>query len=92
MYGYSTSGMGTYAASDTGNGMIGQTTNNHGVVGEDFGSGDGIYAYSSTGYAGYFAGKVGATSYVTLSDHNARTKIQAIDGKAVLHKVNALPV
>ena len=89
---YSYSGYGISASSQTGNGIMGQSTNNHGVVGEDFGTGDGVYGYSSKGYAGYFAGKVGATSYETLSDRNAKTEIHDIDGKVILEKVSNLPV
>jgi hypothetical protein len=89
---HSTSGIGLYASSDTNYGIWGQSKNTFAVIGEDSGSGTGVYGSSATGYAGYFAGKVGATSYVTVSDRNAKTNFKSIDGKSILEKVSQMPV
>ena len=45
-----------------------------------------------SGYAGYFAGKVGARSYVTVSDRNAKTNVHSIDGRDLLARVSGLPI
>ena len=89
---HSGSGFGIYSSSDSYYAIWGQSKNAYGVIGEDSGTGIGVYGYSATGYAGYFGGKVGATSFVTTSDRNAKTKIHSIDGKTILDKVSALPV
>ena len=89
---HSGSGFGIYSSSDSFYAIWGQSKNSYAIIGEDSGSGVGIYGSSATGYAGYFGGKVGATSFVTVSDRNAKTKIHGIDGKTLLDKVGALPV
>ena len=89
---HSASGFGIYSSSDSYYAIWGQSKNAYAVIGEDSGTGIGVYGYSATGYAGYFGGKVGATSFVTTSDRNAKTKIHSIDGKTILDKVSALPV
>jgi hypothetical protein len=89
---YSQNGIGIYSSSGTSYGIWGQSANTFAVIGEDSGSGIGVYGYSATGYAGYFSGKVGATSYVTVSDRNAKTNFKPIDGKDVLKRISGLPV
>jgi hypothetical protein len=89
---HSASGFGIYSSSDSYYAIWGQSKNAYAVIGEDAGSGIGVYGYSATGYAGYFGGKVGATSFVTVSDRNAKTKIHSIDGRNILDKVSKLPV
>ena len=88
----SNTGDGIYATSTSGYALVAQTTNSYAIVGEDFGNGKGVYGYSYSGYAGYFVGNVIASSYATLSDRNAKTKISPIDGKVILEKVSNLPV
>ena len=89
---HSVNAIGIYAVSDNGYGVWGQSKNQFGVVGEDSGSGIGVYGSSATGYAGYFAGKVAATAYLTVSDRNAKTDFKPIDGAAVLELVGRLPI
>ncbi len=89
---HSGTGAGLYAASDTLFGVFGQSTNYYGVIGVDFGNGKGVYGYSRTGYAGYFAGTAAAFSFVSLSDRNAKTDFAPVDGAQVLERVAALPV
>jgi hypothetical protein len=89
---HSARGIGLYASSDTNYAIVGQSKNTFAVIGEDSGSGIGVYGSSATGYAGEFNGKVGATSYITLSDRNAKTRIKPIDNKAILERVDALPI
>jgi Chaperone of endosialidase len=89
---HSRTAIGVYSSSDTNYGVWGQSHNEYGVIGEDSGSGIGVYGASATGYAGYFAGKVGATKFVTLSDRNAKTEIAAIDGSDILERVSRLPI
>jgi hypothetical protein len=62
------------------------------VIGEDSGSGIGVYGSSASGYAGYFAGKVGATSFVTVSDRNAKTAFAPVNGSELLERVSELPI
>jgi hypothetical protein len=89
---HSASGIGLYASSDTNYAIVGQSKNTFAVIGEDSGSGIGVYGSSATGYAGEFNGKVGATSYITLSDRNAKTHIKPIDNKTILERVDKLPI
>jgi hypothetical protein len=89
---HSASGVGLYASSDSNYAVWGQSINSYGVVGEDSGSGVGVYGSSGTGYAGLFAGKVGATSFVTTSDKNAKTNFRSIDRKEILARVSELPI
>jgi hypothetical protein len=89
---HSSTGAGLYAASDTSFGVFGESTNYYGVIGVDFGSGKGVYGYSRSGYAGYFQGTVAASSYVSLSDRNAKTDLAPVDGAEVLERVAALPI
>jgi hypothetical protein len=89
---HSASGIGLYASSDTNYAIVGESKNTFAVIGEDSGSGIGVYGSSATGYAGEFNGKVGATSYITLSDRNAKTHIKPIDNKAILERVDKLPI
>jgi Chaperone of endosialidase len=89
---HSASGVGLYASSDSNYGIWGQSINSYGVVGEDSGSGVGVYGASGTGYAGLFAGTVGATSFVTTSDKNAKTNFRPIDRKEILARVSELPI
>jgi hypothetical protein len=89
---HSASGFGIYSSSDSYYAIWGQSKNAYAVIGEDSGSGVGVYGSSATGYAGYFGGKVGATSFVTVSDRNAKARIHPIDGKSILDKVSTLPV
>jgi hypothetical protein len=89
---HSASGFGIYSSSDSYYAIWGQSKNQYAVIGEDSGSGVGIYGSSATGYAGLFSGKVGASSFVTVSDRNAKAKIQSIDGKTILDKVSNLPI
>jgi hypothetical protein len=89
---HSASGIGLYASSDSGYGIWGQSKNTYGVIGEDSGTGIGVYGKSATGYAGYFAGKVAATEYDTVSDRNAKNHIKPIDSKAILERIDALPI
>jgi Chaperone of endosialidase len=89
---HSTNSLGIYASSDTSYGVWGQSKNQFGVVGEDSGSGVGVYGSSATGYAGYFAGKVAATSFITVSDRNAKTGFKPVDGSSVLELVSRLPI
>lgn len=51
-----------------------------------------MFGSSSTGYAGFFDGKVGAYSYETLSDKNAKTNFQPIDSKDLLERISHLAV
>jgi hypothetical protein len=92
LYAHSSSGAGVYSSSDSGFGIFGESKNSIGVSGVDSGSGFGVYGSSATGYAGYFAGKVGATSYETVSDKNAKTNFQPIDSKDLLDRVGRLPI
>ena len=46
----------------------------------------------ATGYAGYFAGKVAATSYLTVSDRNVKTDFTPIDGPTVLERIDQMPI
>jgi hypothetical protein len=85
-------GIGVYSSSDTASGIWGQSMNQMGVVGEDSGNGVGVYGSSATGYAGYFAGKVGATSFVTVSDRSAKADIAPIDSSNVLEHISNLPI
>jgi Chaperone of endosialidase len=89
---HSVNSIGIYASSDVSYGVWGQSKNQYGVVGEDSGTGVGVYGYSATGYAGYFAGKVAATAYLTVSDRNAKTDFKPIDRAAVLELVSRLPI
>jgi hypothetical protein len=89
---HSVNALGIYASSDSGYGIWGQSHGQYGVIGEDSGGGIGVYGSSVSGYAGYFAGKVAATSYLTVSDRNAKTDLTPIDGAAVLERVSALPI
>jgi hypothetical protein len=89
---HSVNAIGIYAVSDNGYGVWGQSKNQFGVVGEDSGSGVGVYGSSATGYAGYFAGKVAATAYLTVSDRNAKTDFKPIDSAAVLELISRLPI
>jgi Chaperone of endosialidase len=89
---HSSTGAGLYAASDTSFGVFGESTNYYGVIGVDFGNGKGVYGYSRTGYAGYFAGTAAAFSFVSLSDRNAKTDFAPVDGAELLERVAALPV
>jgi hypothetical protein len=94
--------IGLFAYSDHYLGIVGQSTNSTGVAGDDLGSGIGVqglsvsgygvYGHSVTGYAGYFLGKVSATSYLTNSDRNAKTEFKPIDGGSVLELVSRLPI
>ncbi len=92
VYAHSDSAVGLYASSNTNYAIFAQSTNTIGVLGEDLGSGVGIYGYSASGYAGYFAGKLGATSFVTLSDRNAKTAFAPVSGSNVLARVSQLPI
>jgi hypothetical protein len=89
---HSVTGLGIYAISDNGYGIWGQSHNQYGVIGEDSGSGIGVYGSSVSGYAGYFAGKLGATSFVTLSDRNAKTAFSSVSGSDILERISALPI
>lgn len=89
---HSVSGIGIYSNSESSYGVWGQSKNQFGVIGEDSGSGVGVYGSSATGYAGYFAGKVAATSYLTVSDRNAKTDFAPVDPAQVLERVSQLPV
>lgn len=88
----SASGYGVYATSTSGVGLLAESTNGNGVVGQDNGNGVGVFGYSQSGFAGLFQGKVSATSYITQSDRNAKTKIHPVDGKAILDQVDRMPV
>ena len=83
---------GVLGSSDSDYGVWGQTQNRYGVVGQDSGNGVGVYGMSATGYAGYFAGKVAATAYLTNSDRNAKTGFKPVDGASVLDFVSRLPI
>jgi hypothetical protein len=89
---HSINALAIYASSDNGYGIWGQSTNQYGVIGEDAGSGIGVYGSSGTGYAGYFAGKVAATQYLTVSDRDAKTDFVPVDGAAVLESIRRLPI
>jgi hypothetical protein len=89
---HSVNSLGIYSSSDHSYGVWGQSTNQFGVIGEDAGSGVGVYGSSGTGYAGYFNGKVAATSYVTVSDRNAKTDFAAVDGAALLERLSRLSI
>ena len=89
---HSGSGTSIFASSDTGYGIRGQSKNTYAVIGEDSGSGVGVYGYSATGYAGSFQGPVTATSYATSSDRNVKTHIRPVDGQEILARVDRLPV
>jgi hypothetical protein len=95
--------MGIFASSGASYGVWGQSKNMTGVIGQDLGSGTGVYgssasgtgvygASSGTGYAGYFAGKVGARSFVTLSDRNSKAEMAPVDGSDVLERISELPI
>jgi hypothetical protein len=81
-----------YASSDTYSAIWGQSKNAYAVIGEDSGAGTGVFGSSVSGYAGYFAGKVAAKSYLTLSDRNAKDEIAPVDGSAMLERVSELPI
>jgi hypothetical protein len=87
---HSVGGIAVYASSDTSNAIWGQSNNAMAVIGEDSGSGVGVYGSSGTGYAGFFAGKVAATSFVTTSDKNAKINFAPIDRKDLLERVSHL--
>jgi endosialidase-like protein len=89
---HSVNAIGIYSVSDNGYGVWGQSKNQFGVVGEDSGTGVGVYGSSSSGYAGYFAGKVAATAYLTVSDRNAKTDFEPINSASVLDLVSQLPI
>jgi hypothetical protein len=89
---HSTTGIGLYTSSDSWYALWAQSTNHYAVIGEDSGSGIGVYGSSGSGWAGYFAGPVSATSYTTSSDRNAKTNIQPIDRKDILDRVSQLPI
>jgi len=89
---HSVNSLGIYASSDNSYGVWGQSKNQFGVIGEDSGSGVGVYGSSATGYAGYFAGKVAATSYLTVSDRNAKTDFAPVDESQLLDLVSRLPI
>ena len=92
VYGHSANYAGVLGSSDSNYGVWGLTQNRYGVVGQDTGNGVGVYGTSATGYAGYFAGKVSATSYLTNSDRNAKTGFKPVDGGSVLEFVSRLPI
>ena len=98
-------GTGVKGLSTGGFGLVGETNSPdgaavYGVNGPGIGvfgnsnSSVGVYGFSSTGYAGYFAGtgKVAATSYLTNSDRNAKTGFKPVDGGSVLELVSRLPI
>jgi hypothetical protein len=89
---HSANAIGIYSSSDSSYGIWGQSTNQYGVIGEDAGSGIGVYGSSASGYAGYFAGKVAATSYLTVSDRNKKTDFAPVDGSRLLDRVSRLPI
>lgn len=89
---HSVNSLGIYSSSDNSYGVWGQSKNQFGVIGEDSGTGVGVYGSSATGYAGYFAGKVAATAYLTVSDRNAKTDFAPVDGAAVLERIGRLPI
>src|SRR5262249_3505631 len=84
--------IGVYGSSDKKAGVLGQGKNQDGVIGQDSGNGIGVYGKSATGYAGYFAGKVAATSYLTVSDRNAKTDFVPVDAAQLLERVSQLPI
>jgi hypothetical protein len=84
--------LGIYASSDNSYGVWGQSKNQYGVIGEDSGTGIGVYGSSASGYAGYFAGKIAATSYLTVSDRNRKTDFAPIDGSQVLERISQMPI
>jgi hypothetical protein len=92
LYAHSYGSFAIYAVSDKSYGIWGQSKNQFGVIGEDSGSGIGVYGSSASGYAGYFAGKVGATSFVTLSDRNAKTAFSPVSGSGILERISELPI
>jgi hypothetical protein len=81
LYGDSKSGYGTYGASESGYGIYGSSI-----------SGSGVFGLSGTGYAGFFAGKVAANSFVTLSDRNAKTGFRPVNGSDTLKRISELPI
>jgi hypothetical protein len=81
LYGSSNSGLGTYGTSESGYGVYGSSI-----------SGSGVFGLSETGYAGFFAGKVAASSFVTLSDRNAKTEFKPVDGSDILERISKLPI
>jgi hypothetical protein len=89
---HSTNSIGIYSTSDNSYGVWGQSKNQFGVIGEDSAGGVGVYGSSGTGYAGYFAGKVAATAYLTISDRNAKTDFAPVDGARVLELIGQLPI
>jgi len=55
-------------------------------------NGYGVYGQSSKSYAGYFAGKVAATSFQVISDRNVKTDFEPVNGQELLDRVEALPI
>lgn len=89
---HSANSIGIYASSDSSYGVWGQSKNQFGVIGEDSGTGVGVYGVSASGYAGYFAGKVAATAYLTVSDQNAKTDFAPVNKAEVLDLIDQLPI
>jgi hypothetical protein len=92
IYAHSTTGGAVYATSDAFYAIWGHTNGSIAVTGQDDGNGYGVYGSSVSGYAGYFAGRVGAQSFDTISDRNAKSNFKPVDGKDILERVDRLPI
>jgi hypothetical protein len=93
-------GTAVFGKSSAGYGVLGSSTGGRGVSGSSS-TGFGVFGSSPGGYAGYFEGKarvtgnleVGSCTGCTIfSDRGLKEHVSAVDPRAVLDKLAALPI